>query len=41
MNINNMKHSIVFTGHMIDDNEREVPRFPANKESLVRDEVLR
>jgi len=36
-----MRHSILFTGHMIDENEREEPRFPANKEMAVRSEILK
>lgn len=34
-----MYHSILFTGHMIDEKEREKPRFPASKEMAVRDEL--
>lgn len=35
-----MKYFILFTGHMIDDNEREESRFPASKEKVVRSEIL-
>jgi len=34
-----MKHFILFTGHMIDAPGRAVPRFPANKEDKVRQEI--
>lgn len=34
-----MKHCILFTGHMIDEKDRVLPRFPAGKELLVRDEI--
>jgi len=34
-----MNQTILFTGHMIDEKEREEPRFPANKESAVRAEI--
>jgi hypothetical protein len=34
-----MNHSILFTGHMIDEKEREEPRFPASKEIAVRAEL--
>ena len=34
-----MNHSILFTGHMIDEEEREEPRFPAIKEMAVRAEL--
>lgn len=36
-----MKHSILFTGHMIDKKDRKYPRFPANKEMTVRAEILK
>jgi hypothetical protein len=36
-----MKHTILFTGHMIDEKEREEPRFPASKEMVVRAEILK
>lgn len=36
-----MKHSILFTGHMIDETERDEPRFPASKEMAVRAELLK
>jgi hypothetical protein len=35
-----MNHSILFTGHMIDEKEREESRFPARKEMLVKAEIL-
>lgn len=34
-----MNHSILFTGHMIDEKEREEPRFPASKEMAVTAEL--
>jgi hypothetical protein len=34
-----MKHSILFTGHMIDAKDRTDPRFPAKKENSVREEM--
>lgn len=37
----NMKHYILFTGHMIDKKDRKEPRFPANKEMIVRAEILK
>lgn len=36
-----MNHSILFTGHMIDKKDRKEPRFPANKEIIVRTEILK
>lgn len=32
-------HTILFTGHMIDDKNREIPRFPDTKEPGVRKEI--
>jgi tetratricopeptide (TPR) repeat protein len=32
-------HVLLFTGHMIDQDDREQPRFPAAKESAVRQEI--
>lgn len=32
-------HPIVFAGHMIDDIGRQMPRFPADKESIARDAI--
>lgn len=32
-------HSILFTGHMIDSPDREVARFPAQKEEAVKNEL--
>lgn len=37
----NKKHSILFTGHMIDKKDRKKSRFPANKEIMVREEILK
>lgn len=34
-----MNHSILFTGHMIDEKDRDEPRFPASKEIAVRAEL--
>ncbi len=34
-----MTHPIVFTGHMIDKNDREKSRFPASKEMAVKVEL--
>lgn len=34
-----MNHSILFTGHMIDNKDRNEPRFPASKEIAVRMEL--
>jgi len=34
-----MKHSTLFTGHMIDAKDRQNPRFPAYKEGNVRKEI--
>ncbi len=34
-----MYHSILFTGHMIDAQERKTPRFPPGKENIVRQEI--
>lgn len=34
-----MNHCILFTGHMIDEKDREEPRFPASKEMAVRAEL--
>ena len=34
-----MNHSILFTGHMIDEIDRKVSRFPANKEMAVKAEL--
>jgi hypothetical protein len=34
-----MKHVIVFTGHMIDKEGRKEPRFPAGKENAARAEI--
>lgn len=34
-----MNHSILFTGHMIDEKDRDEPRFPASKEKAVRAEL--
>jgi hypothetical protein len=34
-----MIYSILFTGHMIDTKDREHPRFPVDKESVVREEI--
>src|SRR6476620_1337899 len=34
-----MSHSILFTGHMIDEKKREDSRFPASKEFAVRAEL--
>lgn len=31
-----MKHVVLFTGHMIDDKDRKIPRFPASKENAAR-----
>lgn len=31
-----MKHAILFTGHMIDAQDRKEPRFPAGKEAAAR-----
>ncbi len=35
-----MEHSILFSGHMIDEKDRQTPRFPVNKENEVRTEIL-
>lgn len=35
----NMKHRILFTGHMIDAKDRDAPRFPPYKEQNVRQEI--
>ncbi|MEA5405603.1 hypothetical protein VB776_21880 [Arcicella sp. DC2W] len=34
-----MNHTILFTGHMIDEKERQKPCFPASKETAVRAEL--
>lgn len=34
-----MKHTILFTGHMIDAKDRKEPRFPANKENEAREAI--
>jgi len=34
-----MKHSLLFTGHMIDAKDRADPRFPANKENEAKREI--
>ena len=34
-----MNHAILFTGHMIDEKERDEPRFPASKEEAVKAEL--
>jgi len=34
-----MYYSILFTGHMIDKEDRALPRFPASKEVIVRNEI--
>ena len=34
-----MKHTILFTGHMIDSKDRKIPRFPANKEIAAREAI--
>lgn len=34
-----MNHSILFTGHMIDEKDRDEVRFPASKEIAVRTEL--
>lgn len=34
-----MKHTILFTGHMIDREDREEPRFPAEKEGAVKQAI--
>lgn len=34
-----MRHSILFTGHMIDKEGRSSPRFPPDKEKSVRKEI--
>jgi hypothetical protein len=34
-----MYYSILFTGHMIDKEGRALPRFPASKEAIVRNEI--
>ena len=34
-----MKHSILFSGHMIDAKDRAEPRFPANKENAAAGEL--
>jgi hypothetical protein len=36
-----MKHVILFTGHMIDENDRVEPRFPASKEIAVKAAILK
>jgi hypothetical protein len=36
-----MNYTILFTGHMIDKKEREVPRFPASKELKIRAAILK
>lgn len=36
-----MRHSILFTGHMIDKGDRLDSRFPANKEISVSKEILK
>ena len=34
-----MKHSLLFTGHMIDAKDRANPRFPADKETKARENI--
>src|SRR5215212_6935178 len=34
-----MKHTILFTGHMIDAKNRKAPRFPADKENAAREAI--
>ena len=34
-----MKHSLLFTGHMIDAKDRADPRFPADKENEAKQEI--
>lgn len=34
-----MKHTVLFTGHMIDRDGRTSPRFPPDKETSVREEM--
>src|SRR5262249_37245007 len=36
-----INHVIVFTGHRIDNKGRETPRFPANCETVARDDLRR
>ena len=36
-----MKHFILFTGHMIDGEDRKEPRFPASKEQAVKEAVYK
>jgi hypothetical protein len=35
------KHTILFTGHMIDARDRKIPRFPADKEKAARVAIKR
>lgn len=35
----NNQHCLLFTGHMIDKPDREVPRFPEKKENAVRQKI--
>ena len=34
-----MKHTILFTGHMIDARDRKAPRFPEDKENAAREAI--
>jgi hypothetical protein len=34
-----MEHQILFTGHMIDEKDRPHPRFPSDKEKIVKEEM--
>ena len=36
-----LRHPIVFAGHMIDNDRRTTPRFPAEKEGVARDAIKR
>jgi len=36
-----MKHTILFTGHMVDASDRKTPRFPADKENAARVAIKR
>src|SRR4051794_19669237 len=36
-----MKHTILFTGHMIDAVERKAPRFPSSKEDAAREAIAK
>src|SRR4026207_63460 len=36
-----MKHFILFTGHMIDSEDRKEPRFPSYKEKQVEQEIYK